>query len=128
MKEVIIAEDESMIRELIGLICDGSGMSSILCNDGSQALDLIKAGHVPDLLITDGDMTSMGGIELMEKLRELGFRFPVIFMTGRELVGNGRPLAEKIAGLTPYHLKKPFSVAALKELIARALAEEAVTP
>jgi len=126
-KEVIVADDEGEIRELVGLICDGSGMSSILCNDGSQAFDLIKAGHVPDLLITDGDMTRLGGIELMEKLRELGFLFPVILMTGRE-IPVGSKLAEKVAKLSPFFIRKPFSVAAIQELIARALAEEAVTP
>ena len=52
-------------------------------NHGQAALDKLKAGLKPNLVLTDVNMPVMGGLELIGKLRALpGFRFtPILTLT-----------------------------------------------
>jgi two-component system chemotaxis response regulator CheY len=52
-------------------------------NNGQAALDKLKSGLKPNLILTDVNMPVMGGLELIGKVRALpGFRFiPILTLT-----------------------------------------------
>ena len=52
-------------------------------NDGVKALDKLKGGMKPDLIITDINMPNMGGVDLIRNTRALpGLRFlPILTLT-----------------------------------------------
>ena len=52
-------------------------------NNGQAALDKLKSGIKPNLILTDINMPVMGGMELIGKVRALpGFRFiPILTLT-----------------------------------------------
>lgn len=52
-------------------------------NHGQAALDKLKSGIKPNLILTDVNMPVMGGLELIGKVRALpGFRFiPILTLT-----------------------------------------------
>ncbi|MDF1881119.1 response regulator [Sulfurimonas sp. MAG313] len=80
----------------------------------------VKAGIVPDLIITDLNMPVMNGLELLKELRSLPAtaRTPVLMLTTEtkdELKVQGKAL-----GLTGW-IVKPFNPTQLKSAITRVL-------
>jgi len=88
--------------------------------EAQQCLADVKAGVVPDLIITDLNMPVMNGLELLKALRELPAtkRTPVLMLTTEtkdELKQQGKAL-----GLTGW-IVKPFNPTQLKSAITRVL-------
>jgi PAS domain S-box-containing protein len=81
----IVAEDEAAVRELVARILVEDGFEVLEAADGAEALALVDRAP-PDgrlrLLVTDLAMPTMGGRELAQRLRERGYRVPILFMTG----------------------------------------------
>lgn len=85
-----------------------------------DALQNIKAGMTPDLIITDMNMPVMNGFEFLRELRNFPAtaRTPVLMLTTEtrdELKQQGKAL-----GLTGW-IVKPFNPAQLKQAISRVL-------
>ena len=51
-------------------------------NSGDDALQYLQ-DHYPSLFLLDIEMTRMNGFELAKKIREMGIRTPIIFITGK---------------------------------------------
>ena len=88
--------------------------------EAQLCLNDVKAGIVPDLIITDLNMPVMNGLELLKELRALPStaRTPVLMLTTEtkdELKVQGKAL-----GLTGW-IVKPFNPTQLKSAITRVL-------
>lgn len=73
---VVIADDSRAMRMIVRkTIRDaGYGYATVReASDGQEALDLIREWN-PDLLMTDWNMPNMSGLELLQALKEDGFR------------------------------------------------------
>ena len=108
---VLIAEDEKDIRNLLKLEFEQAGYSVFAAKDGIEALEIIQNKTI-DLAVLDVMMPRLDGFNLLRKIRETS-NFPVIFLTAR-----GEDM-DKVLGLgigADDYLVKPFSMA---ELLAR---------
>jgi DNA-binding response OmpR family regulator len=108
---ILIAEDEQHIRNLLQLQLEQEGYSVFATSDGIEALEVIQKSNI-DLAILDVMMPRLDGFNLLRKIREKS-HLPVIFLTAR-----GEDM-DKILGLgigADDYLVKPFSMA---ELVAR---------
>jgi PAS domain S-box-containing protein len=108
---IVVVEDESALRDLIGRILEHSGYTVITAADGLEALEAIKAhdGGI-DLVITDLVMPRLGGRELAARLRDSHPKTRVLYLSGYsaesvEKPGEPSPDARL--------LQKPFTPAAL---------------
>jgi two-component system chemotaxis response regulator CheY len=89
-------------------------------SDGQQALDKLKAGVKPDLILTDLNMPVMGGLELIGKVRALpGCRFFPILTLTTESEATKRDEGRR-RGATGW-LVKPVSGADLLKVIKQVL-------
>ncbi|PKM53502.1 MAG: DNA-binding response regulator [Firmicutes bacterium HGW-Firmicutes-5] len=112
---VLVAEDEKDIRNLLKLHLEENGYTVFTAADGLEALAVFKNNAV-NLGIFDVMMPGLDGFNLLRKIRETS-QMPVIFLTAR---GNEM---DKVLGLGlggDDYLVKPFSMA---ELIARVNAQ-----
>jgi DNA-binding response OmpR family regulator len=112
---VLVAEDEKDIRNLLKLHLEENGYTVFTAADGFEALAVFKNNAV-NLGIFDVMMPGLDGFNLLRKIRETS-QMPVIFLTAR---GNEM---DKVLGLGlggDDYLVKPFSMA---ELIARVNAQ-----
>ena len=101
---ILIADDDREIAELLGHLRDREGLTPLLAKDGTEALQLVRAGD-PDVLLADLRMPDMDGMELMRKAKEIDSGLPVILITGyAEVPGAVEALR---AGAHDY-LAKPF--------------------
>ncbi|MBX4260827.1 response regulator transcription factor [Clostridium estertheticum] len=112
---ILIAEDEKDIRNLLKLELEQEGYYVFATKDGIEALGVIQTQTV-DLAILDVMMPRLDGFNLLRKIRKAS-KIPVIFLTAK---GDDM---DKILGLgigADDYLVKPFSMA---ELIARVSAQ-----
>jgi two-component system chemotaxis response regulator CheY len=110
MAKIILIVDDSatMLMSLKSALSIG-GFQVETASNGQQALDKLKAGVKPNLILTDVNMPVMGGLEMIGKVRALpGCRFfPILTLTtesdtakrdeGRRLGATGW-LVKPIAG------------------------------
>ncbi len=114
MYTVLIAEDESDIRQLISFNLDRESKDTLLAKDGVEAFEIAKEKG-PDLIILDLMLPRMDGFTVFKELR-LDSRtkdIPVIMLTAKA------QLDDVITGLemgADDYLTKPFSP---KELVLR---------
>jgi two-component system phosphate regulon response regulator PhoB len=114
MYTVLIAEDESDIRQLISFNLERESIGTLLAKDGVEAFEIAKEKG-PDLIILDLMLPRMDGFTVFKELR-LDSRtkdIPVIMLTAKA------QLDDVITGLemgADDYLTKPFSP---KELVLR---------
>ena len=112
MKQILIAEDQTDIRDLLALNLRGAGYGVSETRDGPSALALqTTAGH--DLLVLDLMMPGLDGLEVCKTLRARGDHTPILMLTAKSTE------LDRVLGLelgADDYLTKPFSIA---ELLAR---------
>ena len=83
MPTVLIVDDSATDRRLAGgLLEQIDGVHIEYAIDGSDALVKMEL-HVPDLVVTDLDMPTINGLELVQVIRTAYPLIPVILMTAR---------------------------------------------
>lgn len=112
--KILIVEDESAIREMLGYTLVKEGFSFEEANDVEQARSLIKKEQ-PDLILLDWMLPGISGVDYARRLRnDPDTRdIPIIMLTARG--GEGDKIRGLETGADDY-VTKPFST---KELLAR---------
>lgn len=114
VRRVLVAEDDELIAELIAHKLGQRGFEVNVVGDGGEAWDRILATP-PDLVILDGMLPGMDGLEVLRRIREdsARVRMPVLMLTARRLEQD--IVGALKLGASDY-LVKPFMV---EELVAR---------
>ena len=81
MARVLIAEDDTAVREFVSRALVHGGHDVATANDGLEALDVLN-GAIYDLLVTDIVMPNLDGIALALKVAKDYPLMPVLLMTG----------------------------------------------
>jgi DNA-binding NtrC family response regulator len=79
--DILVVDDEEMMRELLQDVLELEGYSVITAEDGRIALDRVKERR-PRLVISDIKMPHMNGFELLKSLKTHDPAMHVIMMTG----------------------------------------------
>ena len=112
MKHILIAEDQTDIRDLLALNLRNAGYRVEAATNGRAALE----SHIrqpADLLLLDLMMPHMDGLDVCKALRASGSNTPILMLTAKSTE------LDRVLGLelgADDYLTKPFSVA---ELLAR---------
>ncbi|CAD66743.1 response regulator transcription factor [Tropheryma whipplei] len=113
--KILVVDDEANIRDLLAASLRFAGYGVVTAGNGAGAVSAVLAEE-PDLIIMDVMLPDMSGFAATKRLREAGFRCPVIFLSARDST------EDKITGLTvggDDYVTKPFS---LDEILARVAA------
>ncbi|MGH6829110.1 MAG: response regulator [Rhizomicrobium sp.] len=110
--QVLIAEDESMLRVVAAEMLEEAGFRVFQAGDGAEALALLKIHHGIALLISDIKMPGMGGYALAEAA--VGFKpdLKLLMMTGYSAEPRPPALEDRHVRI----LRKPFNLDRLCEL------------
>lgn len=87
MFKILVAEDETHLRNAISKSLHSEGYSVIECYDGKNAYDLFLNEHI-DLVITDIMMPRMDGNQLSAKIREINKDIPILMLTALETLDD----------------------------------------
>ena len=114
--QILLAEDEAMLRIIAVEMLQDAGFEVFEAGDGEEALALLKATPGIGLLLSDVKMPRMDGYALIEASLALRPELKVALMTG---YAQEPPTALPRAIPTLY---KPFNLDRLCELAAELLA------
>lgn len=82
---VFLVEDEPKIRKFLSYYLE-KFFEVVSFQNGHDALDEIKAGNLPDVVITDSNMPEITGNELLKRIKNnaLSAEIPVIILSGND--------------------------------------------
>ena len=80
---VVVAEDDPISRSLVTALLEKNGFSTIVTEDGNQAMTAFRARENPCVAVVDWMMPGMDGIEVCQRLRESGEDVYIIMLTAR---------------------------------------------
>jgi len=78
--KVLIVDDETALREVLGMRLEDWGFEVRLASDGFQAKNIVES-YEPDIVISDAVMPEISGLELLRALKEGDASRPVILIT-----------------------------------------------
>lgn len=119
MLKVMLTEDGSeTLHELAGILRSNNCEVSTVIKDGTQILEKLKSGEVPDVLLMDGFMSRLDALGV---LRELGAmrleRRPMVMVLSS--ADNQRFEGEVLRSGADYYFLKPYNPAMLAERIVQ---------
>lgn len=118
---ILLVEDDPMVRELVNLILQKRGWSTLTAENGERALSALESETV-DLVLMDVQMPGMDGLETTMAIRRReagsGTRIPIIAMTAHALQEDRDLCLE--AGMDDY-LSKPIQMTDLYSTVERHL-------
>ena len=83
MAEILIVDDERVLREGLKAMLSGEGFAVRTARDGDDALKKLSE-KVPDLVLLDVMMPKMNGFRACEEIRKTHPTLPVIFLTAKD--------------------------------------------
>ena len=114
---IVLAEDDDDVREVLRLALAARGASLRCVNDGNAALAAVRE-RPPDVVISDIAMPGEDGHAFLKKLRSLppdrGGRTPAVALTAFQ--GRDVRLKSVYAGFH-YHLTKPVDLDKLVDIL-----------
>jgi CheY-like chemotaxis protein len=111
---ILVVDDEPFFRSAVNTILRKAGFHTIEARDGLEAYEIVRAiGASIELLLTDFQMPRMDGLSLIESVRKLHPKMPVLLMTASRLEYRPRSYAV---------LNKPIGREALLPAVRSAIA------
>ena len=106
---ILIVEDEDMIREGVSDYLTDCGYETIQAADGLEALEQFS-NHQVDLVLLDIQMPKLNGLEVLSEIRKSS-QVPVLMLTAFQ---DEEYKMSAFAALADGYLEKPFSLSLLK--------------
>ena len=105
---VLVIDDEEPVRQVAAEILTYLGYSVLTAPSGDQAIETVKSGACPDVVLLDLIMPGLNGAQTLVKLRELEPDLPVLISTGYADRAAADSLTEEGANgfvNKPYHIE-----------------------
>ncbi|MEZ5650883.1 MAG: chemotaxis protein CheB [Burkholderiaceae bacterium] len=120
---VLVVDDHDDLRALVRYFLEAAGATVTTAAGGAEAVRVIESslaegGTRIDAVVIDMQMPEVDGFEATRRMRQLGYRRPIVALTAGAMVGErARCLA---AGCTDY-VSKPVDGAALVMVVSKYL-------
>lgn len=117
----LVAEDNAVNCQVIESLLASIGVASTLVNDGQQAVNAIRNGDRPDLVLMDLHMPVMDGYTATQLIRQWeqdrkAERLPIIALTADAFAEDRQHCMD--VGMDDF-LTKPIDIAALKQALLK---------
>jgi CheY-like chemotaxis protein len=115
-KRVLVIDDHDRTRAMLRGMIEGryNLFEVVEAADGLEGVRAVREGPPFDLIFLDVEMPNLDGLGACRKLREMGVRTPIIFLTGRDGLDDFR--AGREAGADSY-IKKPIILGTLRSVL-----------
>jgi DNA-binding NtrC family response regulator len=116
-RKVLIVEDDAAMALMCAKLVRRRGHLAVIAATCQEALTILRDASDVDAVLSDIQMPSMSGIELLVQLRRMDPHLPIILMTG---YANIVSAAEAHALGAADYLSKPFNASTLIGSLERA--------
>ncbi|MCL2637984.1 MAG: PAS domain-containing protein [Oscillospiraceae bacterium] len=97
------------------------GLKIETASSGFEAVDKISEGKQYDIIFMDHMMPKMDGVKTMEKIRELGYREPIVALTANAITGSSDMFLAR--GFDGY-ISKPIDLRELNTMLNRLIRDK----
>ncbi len=111
--KILVVDDEKNIRTTLSTYLESSGFEVELASNGAEALKKIEKDDYL-LILLDIKMQGLSGMQVLEKMRRMGFKNNVVMMTAYGTIENAVE-SMKLGALD--FLSKPFTLEDLKTVV-----------
>lgn len=105
---ILLVDDDELIAQTVAWLLESLGHRVAMASSGNEALDRLRGGLQPDLLILDQNMPGLTGLETLAQARTLLPDVPVFLATGYR---DGQLEASVLAHARTLVLHKPIKLA-----------------
>jgi two-component system response regulator PilR (NtrC family) len=117
MPAILVVDDELSMREFLKILLEKEGYDVNAVADAASAIESVNSEKY-DLIISDIKMPGMGGLTLLEKIKEIDNSIPVIMVTAFASPENA--VVAMKSGAFDY-ITKPFKVDEIIKIIKSAI-------
>lgn len=120
MTRILIAEDQSDLREMIAQTLRLSGYDVVAAEDGERAYQEAKSSQ-PDLIILDYELPGLNGRQVCKRLKAMDAfsHTPILIISS---YGNPRHVEASLEAGAEEFIRKPFELAQLIDRVDTLLA------
>lgn len=120
--DIMVIDDDDDFRDLLALVLGAEGHVVEAAKDALDALERLRSGSQPSLILLDMMMPRMDGEQFMRVLRDDPrlASIPVVIISGHQAAAEK---AEELGAVG--HLVKPVELAQLSSLLSSAAAKAA---
>ena len=117
--QILHVEDDESVRTSISNVLRVSGYGIVSAANGIEALELVREGLSPDVLMVDFHLGSQtNGADVAEQIRStLGYALPIIILTGDVTNTRFPHIVEALVWITSKPLNLQLLLAALPNLV-----------
>ena len=115
---ILLVENDESARVSLALLLKREGYQADLAASGEEAVTLIRAGEPYDLVVTDLIMGRVGGLEVLQAVKEARRESEVILLTG---FGSVESAVEAMKRGAYEYLTKPYDPEELSLTVGKAL-------
>lgn len=86
LQQVLLVDDEPDIRALVSLVLQRLGGFTVrAASSGQEALDVLRGGYMPDIILLDVMMPGMDGVQTLAEMRAMPTieKLPICFLTAK---------------------------------------------
>jgi CheY-like chemotaxis protein len=118
-KTLLVVEDDAVTRAALASTLQGAGYQVVTAANGLEALELLRSGLAPDLILLDMLMPVLDGWQFLKRLMQEWppGRVPILIATATTILTREWAAAHGCAGC----LRKPIEVPELLEEVRRCL-------
>lgn len=121
--KILFAEDNEIFRKSLSYYLEGQGYTVHQFDNGEEAIEFLRMIQV-DLIITDLNMPSIGGMEMINIVRnDFNLQIPIIVLTSSGM--EETELDAFSMGANEF-ISKPFSPQVLKARIEKLLRQSTI--
>jgi len=120
LRRALVVDDQFINRTILERQLVTCGMKVTLCRSGADVISELAKDSDYDVLITDHEMPEMNGLQLADKVRELGYDLPIVLF-------SSNPAAARDSG-THAHLAAVMQKPLLRSELYRRLRELSTPP
>ena len=123
MGQILVVDDERSMREFLEILLQREGHGVVACAGAADALVALESDDY-DLIISDIKMSGVGGLELLERVREISPETPVVLITAH---GSTESAVEAMRLGAYDYLTKPCSVDEICLVVDKALEKRSLS-
>jgi DNA-binding NtrC family response regulator len=124
MRRILVVDDEQNMRNVLKILLEKHDYSVITAADGREAITMIKAGELVDLVVSDLKMPGVDGMGLLSYLMENKRGIPLVLITA---YGTIESAVEAMKMGAADFITKPFNKDVICHVIAKIFQMENLT-
>jgi PAS domain S-box-containing protein len=116
-RRILVVDDEAAVGDVVRRFLEIAGHEVVTCTSASEAIDRLRTGLAPDLIILDLMIPREDGPTNFRTLRQRFDHIPILLCTGL----LQPDMADTLGGENVEILRKPFRMTELWQRVSRAL-------